>query len=293
MTQTKRERARRCATQEGRHSRLGPREIRALLLLAWASFLSTAQLRRGVGYTTPRRAQRRLRVPLDQGLTRVVLQSEAMHRPSLHLLTTAGCEYLVEHGLVDGAPRPGRPPRAQKRQHALLIRDVFVELLHAEHCGALALEDFRFDSDLTRDWLHTDHGIIPDGLALVRATGGAGRMFGIECDTGEESTKMLRKKFASWRSALDSWHRERCTLLVVATGEKRLRTIGGILRDCRLDACALTLLASDIERVIDVVAAPHDHAARPGRTERRTVVVQVPRLQVVSAGTNAAFRHQR
>jgi hypothetical protein len=293
MTRTKHVRAKRGTAQVGRHNRLGPREIRALLLLAWATYLSTNQLHRGAGYTTPRRAQRRLRVPLDHGLTHVVLQSEAMHRPSLHLLTSAGCEYLIEHGLADARLRPGRPPRAQKRRHGLLIRDVFVEFLHAEIRGALTLEDFQFDSDLTRDPLNEEHGLIADGLAIVREPNGAGRIFGIECDTGEESTKTLRNKFSRWRTALDEWRRERCTLFIVATGESRLRTIGLILRETGLNDCAFTILSKDIAQAIEAMTTPHDHAARPGRSERRSVVAQLPRLRVISSRPNSAFRHQQ
>jgi hypothetical protein len=292
MTGTKRERAKRGAAQTGRHNRLGPREIRALLLLAWASYLSTNQLQRGAGYTTLRRAQRRLRVPLDHGLTRVVLQSDALHRPSLHLLTPSGCEYLVERGLAEARLRPGRPPRAQKRLHGLLIRDVFVEFLHAEIRGALTLEDFRFDSDLTHDALNQEHGLIPDGLATVREPDGASRVIAIECDTGEESTKTLRKKFSRWRTALDAWRRERCALLVVAIGDNRLRTIGQILRETRLDDCALAILSKGLTQAIEAITTPHDHAARPGRSERRTVVAQLPRLQVISPPANQPFRHQ-
>ena len=273
VTPTK-SRAVRGVPQVGRHTRLGPREDRGLLLLVWAGFLTTSQLAMAAGYPTVRRAQRRLRVLLDHGLTRSELQSGALHLSSLHVPTRKAVERLVEDGRISADDRMPRLPRAQKRAHALLIRDTFAALAAAEVRGALRLDDFRFDSDLTREEPFRAAGLIPDGIATVSAGDSPGTV-ALEVDTGNETTTTLRMKFAKWRAILDVWHPTGLTLLVVAEREGRRQTLARLMSEARIGEVGVAMLAMDVHAFVASISSPDDLAARGGRTERRVHAIEV------------------
>lgn len=266
-------RATRGVPQTDRHTRLGPREDRALLLNVWAGFLTTAQSAEAAGYPSLRRCQRRLRVLLDRGLTRVELQSGALHLPSLHVPTRKAIERLIEDGRIPADYRVPRLPRAQKRAHALLVRDVFAAFAAAETRGALRLDDFRFDSELAREEPFRAAGLIPDGIATVSMGSGEAVTVAVEADTGTETTTTLRKKFAKWRAVLDVWHPPRLTLVVVCEREGRRSTLMRLVTEARIDETGLAILAGDVRALVTSLTAPHGSVAAPTRVEWRTHVI--------------------
>lgn len=284
-----RPRARRGVAQAGRHTRPGPREERALLLLAWAGFLTTAQVAKAARYPSLRRAQRRLRVWLDRSFTRVSLQSGALHLPSIHAPTSKAREYLTEAGrLGPNYPVP-RLPRPQKRAHALLVRDVFVAFARADTEARLRLEDFQFENDLARVERFRAARLIPDGIATVFRDGERFTV-AVECDTGSETTTTLRKKFASWRRLLDAWRPPRLTLLAVVEREGRRRTLARLMTEAGMGEMSLAVLVDELDAVVDALTWPHEVAARGGRTERRTARVQVVEDVENPGGSRGAFR---
>jgi len=131
--------------------------------------LTTGQIER-LAFPSRRRAQRRLRAYLDHGLVRAYLQGEALHRDSVWTLTALGLEFLEDRGeRIEGA-RVYRPnARSRKLSHGLLVREVTVSLLLAERAGFFELRDLRHDSDLGSEPALAAAGIVPDGLALLRA----------------------------------------------------------------------------------------------------------------------------
>lgn len=282
-------RARRGVPQAGRLTRPGPREERALLLLCWAGFLTTSQLASAAGYPSLRRAQRRLRVWLDRGFTRVELQSGALHLPSLHVPTARAREYLVEAGRLDAGHVVPRAPRPQKRAHALLARDVFVGLLAAEVRGELGIADFQFDSDLTRSEPYRSAGLIPDGVAVLEVATER-KTLALEADTGSETTTTLRKKFTKWRGIVDGWTGPDLVLLAIATGDGRRRTLERLMREAGLGDVSQVVVRDELHHVVRGLAQPRDLYVRHGRTERRTSIAQDPETAGVGRGRERAFR---
>lgn len=139
--------------------------------IAWAGFLTTRQIER-LFFPSRRRAQRRLRVLLDQGLLRARLQGDAMHRDNVWTLTPRGLDLAVERGGVEkGTKLPRQNVRSQKLAHAIAVRDVAVGFLVAERQGLLLLHDLRLDDELANAPLFHAAGIIPDGLAIVECEG--------------------------------------------------------------------------------------------------------------------------
>lgn len=272
------------------HRQIEPREERTQLCIAWSGFLTTHQAMLAGGYPTLRRAQHRLRVLLDHGHTKVVLQGGALHRPSIHILTDRGREYLIERGMLDREYCSPRLPREQKRFHAIMVRDVFAALAAADGVGRLRLQDFLFEGDLSRREPYCRLGLIPDAVATVTGRSGIPETVCVEADAGTETTTTLRKKFARWRAVFDGWQVPLPTLLVVGSREGRRRTLEVMLREAKLDRHALVLLTSELERFIDRLGTSHAPAARVGRSERRTVVVQLPRVTALSGAPGAAFR---
>lgn len=292
-TKQKKPRARRGIAKPPGHSRLEPREVRLELLLAWGGFFTTPQAALAGGYPKPRRAQRRLRVPLDRGHTKIVLQGGALHRPSIHVLTELGREYLIEKGLLDPSYRVPRLPREQKRAHALLVRDVFAAFAAADGTGKLRLQDFRFEGELTRAEPFRRLGLVPDALATIVLNSGESKTICVEADASTETTTTLRKKFSRWRALLDGWQSPWPLLLIVTPGEGRRRTLAGILSEAGLGSHCLTVLISELPNLVGAMSTPHDPVARPDRSERRTIVSQPPRVTVLSTEPGAAFRALR
>ena len=255
--------------------------------------LTTPQAALAGGYPKPRRAQRRLRVPLDRGHTKIVLQGGALHRPSIHVLTELGREYLIEKGLLDPSYRVPRLPREQKRAHALLVRDVFAAFAAADGAGKLRLQDFRFEGELTR--LEPFHrlGLVPDATATVVLKSGESRTVCVEADGSTETTTTLRKKFLRWRAVFDGWHPPVPILLVVTPREGRRRTLAGIMNEVGLASHSLALLATELSSFVGDISTPHDPIARPDHSARRTIVSQPPRVTVLSTEPGAAFRALR
>jgi hypothetical protein len=283
-------RARRGVAKAPGHTRLGVREERTQLLLAWAGFLTTPQVTLAAGYPKPRRAQSRLRVLLDHGQTKIILQGGALHRPSIHMLTDLGREHLVEHGLLDPAYRIPRLPREQKRAHALLVRDVFAALAAADGMGRLRLQDFRFEGELSHVEPFRQLGLVPDAMATVVPESGQSRTLCLEADASTETTTTLRKKFSRWRALLDGWVRPLPLLLVVTARDGRRCTLAAIMTETGLDTIGIVRLRSDLQNFVNELNTTRDPSARLGRSERGTVLSQPSRVTVLSSQTNAAFR---
>jgi len=182
-----------------------------------------------------------------------------------------------------------RLPRAQKRAHALLVRDIFAAFAAAEAQGQLRLDDFQFDSDLGRMEPFRTVGLIPDGIATMRGANNTVTI-AIEADTGSETTTTLRKKFTKWRAVLDVWNPPGLTLLVVAERQGRRQTLARLMSEARLDEIGVALLVSEARSFVDGVAAPFDLAARGNRAERRGGVVQVRDIAEAPGATQPAFR---
>ncbi|HET9929578.1 MAG TPA: replication-relaxation family protein [Polyangiaceae bacterium] len=283
-------RARRGVPQPTSLTRPGRKERRALLLTVWAGFLTTAQIAEAAGYSSLRRAQRRLRTLLDRGHLRVELQSCALHLPSLHVPTRRAIETLIEDGELPAGYRPPRLPRAQKRPHALLIRTVFIAFAAAETRGALRLTDFRFDSHLTREEPFHGIGLIPDAIATLALPDGSYATIAVEADAGTETTTTLRKKFAKWRAILDMWQPPRFTLLVVAEREGRRRTLARLMTEARIGDVGLAVVAAEVRGFVASLAEPHGPAARSDRAERRTRVLEPREVAGDRHVVGAAFR---
>jgi hypothetical protein len=289
VSRPRRSRARRGVPDHGRSTRPGPREQRVLLLLAWAGFLTTEQVRLAGGYPTLRRAQRRLRTLLDHGLIRAELQGGVLHRPSIHLPTAAARERLMADGELQPGYRVPRLPRAQKLGHALLVRDVFAAFAAADLGRGCRLEDFRFDSDLSDEEPFHSAGLVPDAIASVRLASGGVKTFAVEADTGCETSPTLRRKLARWRAVLDVLRPQPVTLLAVATRETRRRTLAELMLEARINEDGVAVLVTDVASVLLPWGTPHDYAVQPGRSERRSALAQPLRVVVVSRGRPGPF----
>ncbi len=271
------------------------RDIEILESLAWAGLLSTTQILR-LHFRARRRAQRRLRELFDHGLVRAHLQGDALERENVYTLSPQGLDLLVERGAFpDGAPSLVRAPAPGKLRHTLLVRHVFVELRRAHLDGALTLDDFRFEGELTREPTFHAHGIIPDGLALVRL-GAPAETWAIEVDAGTETTTVLRAKFDKYARAFAAqaglFASPALSLLVLAPRAGRLQTLVTIVGAAGLGARTRVLLVDAFGPSLEAARA-HGPGAPGGRTERPARPAEMPSTHVESVDDRAAFRPQR
>lgn len=214
---------RRIRPNESTRGVLQARELDALASIGWAGILSTSQVWR-LHYPSRRKTQRRLRVLLDHRLVCASLQGEMLHRDTLWRLTRRGAAVLADSGRTAEEIAPGSLPRPTKLAHALAIRDVFVAFCLIERAGLFALEDFRFDDELTTAEPFRLARVIPDGFALLRR-GSVFTRVGIEVDRDSQSRRVVEAKLAAWRPLLGGTVG---TLLVVTTSERRRDTIATI-----------------------------------------------------------------
>ncbi len=271
-------------------SRIEPRDQRVLRLLAWAGFLTTQQLRIANGYPSLRRTQQRLRALLDHDWLRTELQDQALHRPSIHLLTTQAKEQLVQEGVIDEGYRIPRLPRASKRSHALLVRDVFAALAGGDASLQFRFEDCRFEGDLAREEPFRSIGLIPDAVATVRKRSGEIITWAVEGDAGTETTTTLRKKCQRWRAVLDIWQPPELTLLFVTLREGRRKTLESLAGETGLRSVAVTALTDHIQNLVAALESAHEPHVQSIRAERRTSLAK-PRVTVLdSPSPNGAFR---
>lgn len=265
------------------------RDRDVLELIVWAGYLTTGQVA-ALRFPTRRRAQRRLRALLDHGLVRAHLQGDSLHRDNFYTPTPRALEWLAERdAFPEGPPRVLRLPRPQKLAHALGIRDAFVEFVRAEREGLLALDDFLFDGDLTRDPRFVPYRLVPDGVAAVRR-GADAFTVGVEYDRGTETTATLRVKFANWRAALagaqacGAPHR----LLVVARGVRRAASVRRLLAETGVDAWS-ELVGEGAAGALLASGWPFGPAARAGRTERPVPSPETPGFRAIGLVPPAAF----
>lgn len=259
-------------------TRLMARDSDALELLAWAGVLSTSHFVPLV-YPSRRVAQRRLRALLDHGLVRAKVRHGALHRDTVLALSHAGVEFLEEsRGLVD--VRTAAFPRAQKTEHSLAIRRVFVAFLdHARRAG-LAIDDVAFETDDGLPGLAVEH-LVPD--LVVRPQAGSGVVL-VEVDLGHERRRVLVEKLSRYErflsTAPDVW------LLFAATSERRVAWVSARFVDVRSNVVCVSLdgIAAGIARCSPGVFAPVVRAARTGAASERIV------SPVVSDCPSVAFR---
>jgi Replication-relaxation len=236
------------------------RDLGVLHSLAWAGFLSTGQIER-LHFPSRRTAQRRLRALLDHGLVRACLQGSSLHLQNVYGLTPKGAAHLASLG-ISGA-KPQRVVRAQKLEHALAVRDLFVAFALADQTGHIELEDFRFEDDLSKEPVFQSAGIIPDGLAIIRS-GDVLLTVGCEVDLGSETGRMLRVKCALWAELLRSKPFGPMQLLFVVSGAGRSHTIVQLLNAA--GSSGLTVLRSSvIEEPLQVVEGLFARAIRAPR----------------------------
>jgi DNA-binding PadR family transcriptional regulator len=269
------------------------RDNAILLSLAWARFLSTAQVER-LHFPSRRTAQRRLRALLDHGLVRAHLQGDTLlQRENIYTLTPRGAETLTETGLAEGiAALPGRVPRLQKLGHALAERDVFVAYRVIAKEGLLELTDFRFEEDLAREPVFRAARLIPDAFAEVRVARQERRTF-VEVDLARETTTTLRAKFTTWHTLLAApgapFASPTTQLLVTVPGEARQRTVRRILEDTGIASRTELVLAAELlERLrAGYSHTPYGDTVRAVRTGQGPGAREVAQFRVVEG---VAFR---
>jgi hypothetical protein len=266
------------------------RDVDVLASVAWAGFLTTAQVER-LHFPSRRRAQRRLRVLFDHGLLRAHLQGESLHKDNVYTLTSRGLDLLVEHGRIEEDAVIRRLPRPGKLRHAVAIRDVFVALVLAEEEDVLDLEDFRFEEDLASEPVFKAAGLIPDAIVLERRDDDISAT-GIEVDLGTETRATLSAKCTAWARLLAHpaavFGAARARLLFVAEREGRRSTIAKVLTDAQA-------LAADVVLFADLRAhlrrsRPDPPAALHRRTERPGSPFVGPETERFSAPKGTAFR---
>ena len=216
------------------------RDLSVLHSLAWAGFLSTGQIER-LHFPSRRTVQRRLRALLDHGLVRACLQGTSLHLQNVYALTPKGAAHLDAQGISDAKPR--RVVRAQKLEHALAVRDLFVAFFVADQSNTIQLEDFRFEDDLAKEPIFQSVGIIPDGLAIVRR-GEVRLTVGCEVDLGSETGRMLKAKCALWAELLRPKPFGPMELLFVVSGNGRSNTIERLMTE--VECPGLTVLRSSV-----------------------------------------------
>lgn len=271
------------------------RDLEILASLAWAGVLSTAQLLR-LHFRARRRAQRRLRELFDHGLVRAHLQSDALERENIYTLAPEGLDLLIERGAFpDGAPPLVRVPAPGKLRHALLARQVFVELRRAHLDGMLALDDFRFEGELTREPSFRTHALIPDALALVRVDARP-ETWAIEVDAGTETTTVLRAKFDKYARAFAAaqglFSSPALSLVVLAPRAGRQQTLATIVSAAGLSTRTRVLLIDAFGPSLTTGRA-QGPGATGGRTERPARPAELPSVQRECADERAAFRPRR
>lgn len=284
-------RARRALPNPAARSAVGEGRDRDVLEdIVWAGYLSTGQITQ-LHFPTRRRAQRRLRALLDHGLVRAHLQGDALQRESFFSPAPRAFDWLDERGAFqEGPPRALRLPRPQKLAHALGIRDAFVAFRLAEREGLFALDDFRFDGDLTRDPFFAPLRLIPDGLAHVARDGGAFDV-GVEYDRGTETVTTLRAKFRAWRDAFAGAERAGATplrLLVVVRGARREASVRRIVEEVGAETWTAAVQEGGAGALL-ASGWPFRLAARIGRTERPASSPETPGFQAVGVVRTAAF----
>jgi len=222
-------RALRARPSTGSSWRSTSRDLSALAHVAWAGFLSTAQVERLL-FPSRRVAQRRLRAALDMGLLRASLQSDALHEDNLHTLSREGRRLLERERVFEGPLPKSGFPRPAKRAHALLVRDVFAEFLMSERDGLGLVHDLKFDRDLAVVEPFRSERLIPDLLAELEVNGRL--VVGVECDLGTEPLRVFAAKLTRWRFVLE--RRGVHELLVVAEPERRQRRLRSLLVEAHL-----------------------------------------------------------
>ena len=213
------------------------RDLRVLREIGFLSMLTTSQVKR-LAFPSRRRAQRRLRAYLDQGLVRAHLQGDALHRDNVWTLTRAGWVFLESGGVdMEGVKTCRLNARSQKLRHSLLVRDPAVSLLVAENSGLLTVLDIRLDAELAKDNLFISAGLVPDGYGVVEIHG-IERVVLWEVATGSQSLCQLRDKLLAYERAaagnLAFFRNQQLRLLFLVESEKRLVHLGDYAGTLRL-----------------------------------------------------------
>jgi len=245
------------------------RDTRVVCSVNWAGFLSTSQIER-LHFPSRRTAQRRLRALLDHRLIRACLQGTSLHLQNVYALAPAGVAYLESRGITGDRPR--RIVRAQKLEHALAVRDLFVAFCVAAQSNRIELQDFRFEDDLAREAIFQAAGIIPDGLAMVRH-GDRQLAVGCEIDLGSETRRMLESKCEHWAELLRKHPFGPMKLLFVVAGVGRKKAIELLLE--KAGCPGITVLRSSVItepfEVVERLFARAIRAARIGELENEKV----------------------
>lgn len=288
------ERRRRSEAAPPGHARLNPgRDLDVLVDLAWARCLTTGQIRR-LHFPSQRMAQRRMRALLDLGLVRTAMQSGALHRDGVHLLTAAGIGLLAERGAFAGEPpAPGRMPRPQRLAHALAIRDVFVAALVAQKQGVFEVADFRFDEDLAGTEPFRTAGLIPDGFVRLKA-GPADGALGIEVDLGTETKAMVASKFTRWLRLLPPAHGAPVARLVVlAPSVRRRDTLAALAAEAGLGAAVGVHLLEEAREALERATRAFGPYVLTVRSERTVPEASRSQIQPPEPGGAAVFLPRR
>ena len=258
------------------------RDLSVLHSLAWAGFLSTGQVER-LHFPSRRTTQRRLRALLDHGLLRACLQGTSLHLQNVYALTPKGVAHLESGGVTDVKPR--RVVRAQKLEHALAVRDLFVAFFITDQCNGIQLDDFRFEDDLAEEPVFQSAGIIPDGLAIVRQ-GDVRLTIGCEIDLGSETKRMLKAKCALWAELLRSKPLGAMQLLFVVSSPGQRNSIEHLLNEA--DCSSLTVLRSSV--IKEPIRAVEGLYARALRAPRIGISKTHEEFQLVGKATDRPFR---
>lgn len=253
--------------ERGRRAQVGSeRDLRVLGEIGWAAMLTSGQVER-LAFPSRRRAQRRLRVLLDQGLVRAHLQAEAMHRDNVWTLTKTGIHFLADRGVDVTGLRAACPNvRSQKLRHALLVRDLAVSFLVGERRALFRLLDFRLDEELASAPVMREAGIIPDGFARLES-GGETRTVLFEVASDSQPHAQVRAKVAAYDTASaagPAFFRDPALLILVAVEREarlqRLREEASRLPSAARFRFAALGDVSDPERLVATLALERETA---------------------------------
>lgn len=244
------------------------RDLRVLSEIGWLGMLTTGQVER-LAFPSRRRAQRRLRCYLDQGLVRAHLQGDAMHRDNLWTLTTAGLAFLASRDVDTRDLKTHRPrTRSPKLRHAVLVRDVAVALLVLETRGILNVSDVRLDTDLAGDPVMRSVGIVPDGYAVLESDG-IQQVILWEIVTMKQPVAQVREKLVTYERISVSGPRffqnPHLRIAVIVESERRKEILNTFLEGRQVASKTSVFSADEVQRseAFAMATAPVDDGFRP------------------------------